>query len=140
MLEVRAHLGTCNACREELDALRLLKRLLGAAPAPAPPAGFEQRLAASLTRPEPISARPAFGFPVAMFAGVAACSMFLMLGLLRVVGGSAPPANVVSRPLPRPSSPVATPVALEVQRDQMLHVGSDPMLGAPVVTAFHGER
>jgi predicted anti-sigma-YlaC factor YlaD len=130
LADMRAHLGSCQACTEEYEAMSSLKHLLGGLQVPEPTPDFEQRLVASVIRSRPDELRTPERLPVRRynlfaFAGIAACSMALTMSFLSASG--------------RPD-PVAAPVkdkniAFEVQRDQIYATGSDPMSGAPVISA-----
>lgn len=127
LLAMRSHLASCAACREEEDALRQLKRFLGAAPTPEPPADFAERLTARvLAEREPAIRRQAiFRRPVFAFAGVAACSMAVTFGLLSAAGPKPAPSAVASG---------TQDLSFEVQRDQAYASGLDPTSGVPVIS------
>ena len=136
MLAIRSHLHDCDACREEAEALKALKRMLTSSPVPEPPTDFADRLCAKVLAIKPADVerrerRLTLRASLLTFGGVAACSMLLTFSFL---------ANL-RRDSKSTSSPVAkgaTPshdLAFEVQRDQMYAVGFDPTSGVPVISS-----
>lgn len=55
--ETRRHVRACDACRRELDELRILQRALEALPRPAPSPGFTRRVMARVRLPVPLHVR-----------------------------------------------------------------------------------
>jgi anti-sigma factor RsiW len=127
MLEVRAHLAQCEACREDLESLVLLKRVLGNLEVPEPSPDFELRLLENVAAPAPARFGFTFRRSGAVFAGVAACSMFATLMALQFLASPDPEMERVTRV-------EEDKIHLEVQRDQFYFV-SDPTSGAPVLTS-----
>ncbi|HRF60523.1 MAG TPA: anti-sigma factor [Fimbriimonadaceae bacterium] len=124
MLRLREHLGVCPACREEVEALRAMKRLLSRSPQVEPPAGFEDRLAAIVLTSDATRHRP--GTPIwrlALTTSLAAATIVFVL--LQVMRPS--PASNGARTAP-------ADVAFDVQSDQSYMATSDPFGGqAPVM-------
>lgn len=117
MLDIRRHLDACPCCREEERAERVLKAMLGDAPAVDPPAGLEQRLLSALDAepkrtPVRWSLRPAF-----LYAGVAAAAMFVTLTLLD------------NRPDRQPVADRAADATSLIRRDQAFTASADPLSG-----------
>jgi anti-sigma factor RsiW len=79
LLEIRAHLSCCPACREEAEGLKSLKMLLGSVPCPEPPDGLCDRLTVNMLRERYEEPRRTLRASFAMFAGIAACSMLVTL-------------------------------------------------------------
>lgn len=52
MAEIRRHLNDCQACQEELESLRITKRMLGGLSTPELPRDFEASLWARIERPQ----------------------------------------------------------------------------------------
>lgn len=87
---VFGHLASCTACREELEALRLVKSLLSEFPEPALPRSFqltmeqaEQPLPQGSGRPTPLSIR---ALPIVRALSIAAIFAVLVLGGASVFG------------------------------------------------------
>lgn len=143
MLAVRSHLHDCPACREEVDELRMLKRMLGSAPAPEPPADFADRLCAAVLsqdrarilrdeekpREERSTARVAF----LTFGGVAFASMALTFLLVNNVRPEESHHG-------RPTAQNTRDLSFDVQRDQMYSVGMDATGGVPAFTSAQDVR
>jgi len=125
MLDIRAHLSECRECQFEADNLRSLKRLLMGMEAPEPPIDFESRLVASVMHPRDEPARPRRVFASALvFAGVAACSMFVTLFVISNAQRPIQTVQLHDRTIP-----------FEIQRDQAFSGSDDPLGGAPLITA-----
>lgn len=124
MQQVRTHLFDCQACHQDAEELRNLKRLICDLKPCEPPVGFESKLCASVLGERVPTRDPwSFGRMSLVWAGVAACTMAVTFVVLRVGSHSAGP------------TPNATnPIAFEIQRDQVSEFGADPY-GAPVMTA-----
>ena len=133
MLQVRDHLAACPACREELDVVESVKRLMSATPVPEPVIGFEDRLVANVlaatARPEPAQRRTSFVF----LSGVAAASMVATFVVLQFLHARTE-ANVVAT---QRTDDMAYEV---VQRDRALSSAADPLGGSPVMMPIDGRR
>ncbi|HEY0868666.1 MAG TPA: zf-HC2 domain-containing protein, partial [Fimbriimonas sp.] len=111
MLDIRSHLRDCEECRFELENLVNLKRLLTGLEAPETPAGFEERLLATVIQDRPVACflpRRRVGAALA-FAGVAACSMAATL----IVMASLDRAPVAAPPVGNSA------MAREISRDRV---------------------
>jgi predicted anti-sigma-YlaC factor YlaD len=132
LMNMRAHLATCQSCQKELEALSSLKSMLTCFETPEPAAGFEERLLRAVRTSQPATPvlRPLQRFRAQLvFAGVAACSMLLTLGAI----------NWVNRRPDAPSNAAGQSIAFEVRRDQIYAASADPTMGAPVGTGFGGQ-
>lgn len=124
MLRLREHLGVCPACREEVEELRAMKRMLGMAREVEPPAGFEDRLASIVLASSPARKSPATPvWRLALTTSLAAATIvFVLLQVMRPT-----PASNGARTAP-------ADVAFDVQSDQSYMATSDPFGGqAPVM-------
>ncbi|AIE84943.1 anti-sigma factor family protein [Fimbriimonas ginsengisoli] len=143
MLAIRAHLHDCDECRDEAEALKMLKRMLTESPVPEPSADFADRLCAAVLSSrtsmdvEKRDNRITLRASLITFSSVAAFSMALTFAAL-----------TNSRP---GSSPTAVPMsvdtasshdlAFQVQRDQMWATGLDSTSGVPVISSpSHARR
>jgi anti-sigma factor RsiW len=131
MLAVRAHLTCCEMCRIEEEGLRMLKRVLSETPVREPSADFADRLAASIRAeraPIPMAPVPLFRRPSLAFIGVALASMAVTFTIVNALQAPSTSSGMASRP-------PASSLALDVQRDQALMIGSDATSGAPLISA-----
>jgi anti-sigma factor RsiW len=83
MIKVRRHLQECPTCAEEAESVKTLLSALGSMKMEQPPAGFEQRLMASLPadrKPIKVKRIAVFGLAAAssLAAAAAATAFFLM--------------------------------------------------------------
>ncbi len=127
MLKIRDHLRICADCESELKAIRRMKILVARTLPQAPPNNLEDRLLAACQKEMTSSSpRTAFRHPVPAFAGIAFAAAVATFALLAL--------------MPKPStekSPETTPIAFEIQRDQIYSVGLDPMAGSPTISTTH---
>lgn len=122
MLELRAHLGECGDCSEELKCVEAVRRLLGGSPVPEPSADFEDRLVSSvLSATQPRSDQKKISF-VALTA-IAAASMLGTLVLLNSMKRE--PDSVVQQN--------NIPYDL-IQQDRAFGASTSPFTASPVVS------
>lgn len=143
MLTIRTHLSDCSTCREEMEELRMLKRMLCSAPAPEPPADLADRLCAAvlsqdrarLLRDEekPREERSTFRVAFLTFGGVAFASMALTFLLFNNVRPEEPNRG-------RPTAQNTRDLSVDVQRDQMYSIGMDATGGVPMFTSAQDVR
>ena len=127
MADMEAHLAECVDCRREANEARSLKMLLGGAREVEPPVGFEDRLVQRVMRvaePEPVRARPAFGWIA--FAGVTAAAITFAF-LNRTPHESA----IVSQ---------EKSLAHEIGQDMVYTAGSDPLGPRAVFLSSYDRR
>ena len=122
LLSIRDHLRDCTDCRIEENAVREFKCLLGGLTEIEPPAGFADRLCASVIRSAP-APQPAFSWRRSFFTfgAVAACSMAVTFYVI----SPKPVAPVVQ-------APVKDNVKYDVMQDQAYSIGYDATSGTPV--------
>lgn len=123
MIRVRDHLTTCTSCREEVESLRAMKRMLGMAKQIEPPMGFEDRLATMVLVAKDNHRVSTPTWRLALTTSLAAAAVvFVLLQVTR-------PATPTSA-----SNPTVSNVAFDVQSDQSYVATSDPFGGqAPVM-------
>lgn len=126
---VREHVSRCPHCALELDEIRRIKSLIADLPAFEPSADFEDRLVMSVLGPEPAEVRRRS--TLRWSAGLAACAVFGAFATLGMIQHQR--AQEVERQ--------REAIRLEVQRDQAMTAGMDPLSGrVGVVTANYAER
>ncbi len=126
---VREHVSRCPHCALELDEVRQIKTLVAEMPSFEPSADFEDRLILSVLGPEPAQVRRRSA--VRWSAGLAACALF---GALTTMG-------MIQRQRAIELERQQEAIRLEVQRDQALTAGMDPLSGrVGVMTTSYVER
>lgn len=126
---VREHVARCPHCALELEEVRRIKALIADMPAFEPSADFEDRLVMSVLGPEPVAARRRSA--LRWSAGLAACAA---LGAFVTMG-------MMQRQRTLEAERQQEAIRLEVQRDQAISAGMDPLSGqVGVMTANYGER
>lgn len=134
MLALKDHVSHCSSCRQELESIRSIKCLMGSFLQVEPPAGLEERIARAVRMrcevpvPRVSMQRIQVAWPLA--AGLIFGSMAVTIMIMEVA--PARPAIKQSRK--------SVPIEFEVQRDQAYSAGTDPYMGAPVISASYGTR
>jgi len=127
MLKIREHLRNCPDCESELKAIRRMKMLVARTLPMVPPTDLEDRLLASCRKQiAESSPHSPFKYPVPTFAGIAFAAAVVTFALLASI-----PKHSTEK------SPETTPIAFEIQRDQIYSVGLDPMAGSPTISTTH---
>jgi anti-sigma factor RsiW len=109
---IRAHLHDCECCANAVRELKVVRSIMKIEPKDIPiPAGLEQRLVATVTRP-----------PKQKFVLVASLATVALIASLMV------PAMAKSSPVPNQNRNMA--MKHELVRDHMSSFGSDPTEGA----------
>ena len=127
MLKIREHLRVCSQCDTELKAIRRMKTLVARTLPTIPPADLEDRLLAACQKEAYAPGmRVAFRRPVPAFAGIALAAAVATFALLAFI-----PKHSNEK------SQETTPIAFEIQRDQIYSVGLDPMAGSPTISTAH---
>lgn len=125
---VREHLGRCDSCLRELEAIRAIKAAVCSMPEPDLPPGFEERLVATVMHRQ--ATRVSFG-RLAFFGSVAFASAFALATF----------ALQTNRDQSVNSQVQAAKTRFELERDQAYLAGGDPLAGSSVVlTSSHGLR
>ncbi|MBX3117888.1 MAG: zf-HC2 domain-containing protein [Fimbriimonadaceae bacterium] len=126
---VREHVSRCPHCALELDEIRSIKTIIAEMPACEPSSDFEDRLVMSVLGPEPVEARRRG--TLRWSAGLAACALFGAFATMGMI------QHQRSQEVERQQEAIR----LEVQRDQAMSAGMDPLSGrVGVVTANYAER
>lgn len=119
MLDIRAHLGECEDCSEELRTVECVKRMLGDAPVPEPGADFEDRLVASvLGHVEPKSEKLSW-LTLAGFAAASMAATFLAI-------------QMFNQRSAKSAEPTDAQAYQFIQRDRALSASNDPLSGSSV--------
>jgi hypothetical protein len=125
MMEVRQHLSRCRACAQEYRLVCELKSMISAMSIPPPREHLEDRLLSAIAQADAQKSRFPWR-PIVMFAGLGTASAAATLAII-----------ALSPKPPQGQDPESTPIALEIQRDQIYSVGIDPMAGSPTVSTTH---
>jgi anti-sigma factor RsiW len=123
MLDLRAHLGQCAQCSEELKCVQAVRRLLGGSPVPEPSADFEDRLVSSVLAATDL--RPAAKkLSLMTLTGIAAVSMLATMMLLNSMKHE--PSAVADQNQDLPFE--------LIQQDRAFGASTSPFTASPVVS------
>lgn len=123
MLRVREHVGRCQACREELEGFRSLKRALGEMAAPLPPASLEARILGTVREEARRREERVHRNRWRAVAGLAATTA-IAYACLAMTKPTLDRAHSADR---------LDGTTIDLRHDRAYAAGGDPFVGAPVV-------